>query len=152
MDLVDAQQARRILDRIVGYKLSPFLWKKVKSGLSAGRVQSVAVRLIVDREEEINAFKGGGVLVHRRPLCWPRAERPSPPSCSAKTAKVEIKTKEEADAILAQPRPPPSWWGASKRVRKVPCASLYHLHPPAGGLSPPGLPGPADHEGRPGAV
>ena len=57
LDLVDAQQARRILDRIVGYKLSPFLWKKVKSGLSAGRVQSVTVRMIVDREEEINNFK-----------------------------------------------------------------------------------------------
>lgn len=56
-DLVDAQQARRVLDRIVGYKLSPFLWKKVKKGLSAGRVQSVATAMIVDRENEINNFK-----------------------------------------------------------------------------------------------
>ena len=56
LELVNSQQARRILDRIVGYKLSPFLWKTVRSGLSAGRVQSVATRIIVDRENEINAF------------------------------------------------------------------------------------------------
>ncbi len=56
MDRVDAQQARRALDRVVGYKISPLLWAKVKKGLSAGRVQSVAVRMVADREQEIEDF------------------------------------------------------------------------------------------------
>ncbi len=63
--LVEAQQARRVLDRLVGYKASPVLWKTVKKGVSAGRVQTVALRLIVEREREIRAFKACGVLDHR---------------------------------------------------------------------------------------
>ena len=57
MDLVNAQQARRVLDRLVGFEISPILWKKIKRGLSAGRVQSVAVKFVVDRENEISIFK-----------------------------------------------------------------------------------------------
>lgn len=101
IDLVNAQQARRILDRIVGYKLSPFLWKKVKRGLSAGRVQSVAVRLIVDREDEINKF----ITQEYWSIDGTFTAPPSRKHFTAKLMtvdkkKVEIANKEQADAIL----------------------------------------------------
>jgi DNA topoisomerase I len=102
MHLVDAQQARRVLDRLVGYELSPFLWKKVAKGLSAGRVQSVAVRLIVEREREIKAFvpqEYWGIeafLKKNDSIIQSRLNR-----INGKTVdKLEIKTKEEADKIL----------------------------------------------------
>lgn len=102
MDLVDAQQARRVLDRMVGYMISPLLWAKVKRGLSAGRVQSVALRLICDREEEINAFipeeywnleavlKQGG---SKKPL--------AAKFYGDKDGKIAIRSKEELEKILA---------------------------------------------------
>jgi len=100
-DVVDAQQARRILDRIVGYKLSPFLWKKVRRGLSAGRVQSVAVRLIVDRENEIRSFQSQEYWSIDAKFIASSSKR----AFSAKLAevdgeKIEISDEKSANAIL----------------------------------------------------
>lgn len=100
--LVDAQQARRILDRIVGYKISPFLWRKIRRGLSAGRVQSVAVKLIVDREEEIRAFKSEEYWTIDASLLAEGSRKAFPAKYHGHGGKKqEIKDKETADAILA---------------------------------------------------
>ena len=101
MNLTDAQQARRVLDRIVGYKMSPVLWKKVRRGLSAGRVQSVAVKLIVDREEEIEKF----IPEEYWNIYTILLEENSNKTFTAKFygrdgKKVEIHSKEEVDNIL----------------------------------------------------
>ena len=101
MDLVDAQQARRVLDRIVGYKISPVLWKKVKRGLSAGRVQSVAVKLIVDREEEIENFIPEEYWNIHADLLEPNSKKKFQATFYGKDGKkLEIHTKEEVDKIL----------------------------------------------------
>lgn len=100
-DLINAQQARRILDRIVGYKLSPFLWKKVRRGLSAGRVQSVAVKLIVDRENEIKAFVPKEYWSIDGKAQTSSSKKTFPIKLSEiKGEKAEITCKEEADVIL----------------------------------------------------
>ena len=101
--LVDAQQTRRILDRIVGYKLSPFLWKKVRRGLSAGRVQSVAVRLISDREDEIKVFVPVEYWSIDAKLLAPTDRREFTAKFYGKDGKqLEMHTKEDADAILKE--------------------------------------------------
>ena len=101
INLVDAQQARRVLDRIVGYKISPVLWKKVKRGLSAGRVQSVAVRLIVEREEEIENFKPEEYWNIYATLLDEKSNMEFDARLSHKNKKkIEIHKKEEVEKIL----------------------------------------------------
>ena len=104
MKLVDAQQGRRVVDRLVGYRLSPFLWKKVRRGLSAGRVQSVAVRLVVEREREILGFKAQEYWTIDVQLEKPAAT----PSFKAKLAgyvgkkgKLEITNETDAERHVA---------------------------------------------------
>ncbi len=103
MDLVDAQQARRILDRVVGYKISPLLWAKVKRGLSAGRVQSVALRIIADREEEINAFIPEEYWTLDANLKVDGEKKPlTAKFYGTDKKKLTIHSKEELDEILKE--------------------------------------------------
>src|SRR5947209_3731148 len=102
--MVDAQQARRVLDRLVGYKISPLLWEKVRRGLSAGRVQSVALKLVCDREREITAF-----VPEEYWNITARLAGPVPPEFDARLLKkdganVKVGTQAESDAILADLR------------------------------------------------
>ncbi len=101
MNLVDAQQTRRMLDRMVGYRISPLLWKKVKRGLSAGRVQSVALRIIGDREEEINAFIPEEYWTLDAVLDVAGEKKPLTAKFYGKDKKIAIHSREELDEILA---------------------------------------------------
>lgn len=103
VDLVNAQQARRILDRLVGYELSPFLWKKVKRGLSAGRVQSVAVKLVVDRENEIRKFVPKEYWSVDAKFIAPSSRKIFDASLvSVDGKKPELAAQTEADSVLAR--------------------------------------------------
>ena len=115
--MVDAQQARRVLDRLVGYKISPLLWDKVRRGLSAGRVQSVALKLVVDREREIDSF-----IAEEYWNLTARLAGPVPPEFDAKLVKkdganIKIGNKEEAEAALADLRPA-SWTVSSVTTKE----------------------------------
>ena len=101
---VDAQQARRILDRLVGYKISPLLWEKVRRGISAGRVQSVALRLVVDREKEIRAFVPIEYWTVTARVARPDGVGPEFPARLARVdgTKAAIASQAQADRILAE--------------------------------------------------
>ena len=109
MDLVNAQQARRVLDRIVGYQISPLLWKKIRRGLSAGRVQSVATRLVCEREADIKAFVPQEYWSLDADL-----SRIAPnlgqfkASFYGREKKVELNSEAEVNAVMEAVRTPPS--------------------------------------------
>ena len=102
IDLVNAQQARRILDRLVGYKLSPFVSQKIRRGLSAGRVQSVALRMIVDRENEIRAFVPEEYWTLDGKFVLPSRKVLSAAFYGDETGKIELKTQEQTDAYISR--------------------------------------------------
>lgn len=103
LNLVNAQQARRILDRIVGYKLSPFLWRKIRRGLSAGRVQSVAVRMICDREEEIRSFVSQEYWSIDAKFLSEKSQKPFAAKLNTVDGeKIEMNCKDDADKILSR--------------------------------------------------
>jgi len=121
MDLVNAQQARRALDRLVGYRISPFLWKKIRKGLSAGRVQSAAVRIIVDREEEIRAFVSEEYWNIDAQLSTTAKGKPFTAHLyKCGKSKIALKNGEQAAAVLEAIRPETFTVAAVKRgERKV---------------------------------
>ena len=160
MKLVDAQQARRVLDRLVGYQLSPFLWKKVRRGLSAGRVQSVAVRLVVEREREIQGFvpqeywtidARAGEGRARTPTFQREAGRATP----ARRSKLEVTERRAGRAHRRRPAQSAAYQVLSVQHEGAdapPGGAVHHQHAPAGGLAPPRLHRQANDGGRPAAL
>ena len=150
MDLVNAQQARRVLDRIVGYQISPLLWKKIRRGLSAGRVQSVATRLVCEREADIKAFVPQEY--------WSLPHRPQPGAVQGQL----LRPGEEGGAEQRGGGQRRHGGGEERPLRRhrrqaagqaaQPCAPLHHLHPPAGGQPQAQHDPPADHVHRPAAL
>ena len=154
-NLVDAQQTRRILDRLVGYTLSPLLWRKVRTGLSAGRVQSVAVRLVVEREREINAFVAREYWTIEALLASERGE-----TFTAELAKIDGKNIDDA-VMPAAPRRhrhrtarhAPAGQGAQAALEQAqPGTAVHHQHAAAGSQPPPWLQSQAHDARRAGPV
>jgi DNA topoisomerase I len=150
----EAQQARRILDRLVGYMVSPLLWDKVRRGLSAGRVQTVAVRLICEREEEIRKFVAQEYWSIEASL-----EGKNPPPFKAllsriESQKAEIKNEAEAQAIRKDldSLPLPCQADREERTAQEPAPALHHQPAPAGGLPQAPFYRQEDHVHRPAAV
>src|ERR1035437_3593044 len=133
-NLVDAQQARRVVDRLVGYTLSPLLWRKVRAGLSAGRVQSVAVRIVVDREREIRAFSAREYWTLQATLVAPDGT-----TFEADLVKIAGKKPEIADGETATRHPDAR-------------AALHHVEPSAGSQPQTGLLAQANDERGPTTV
>ncbi len=102
IDMVDAQQTRRILDRMVGYRISPLLWKKVKRGLSAGRVQSVALRIVADREDEINSFIPEEYWSLEAEFAVAGEKKPVTAKFIGKEKKMTLSSKTDVDAVMKE--------------------------------------------------
>lgn len=133
MDLVNAQQARRVLDRLVGFELSPVLWRKVKPSLSAGRVQSVAVRLIVEREREIIAFESKDY--YRVVADFEIAGANGKPGAFRAELNKRFATEQEAEAFLGKCKDARFTVlnVEQKPSKKNPAGTVYHLDSATGG-------------------
>lgn len=129
MNLVNAQQARRVLDRLVGYEISPILWKKVKWGLSAGRVQSVAVKLICDRENEIKSFVPEEYWTITSKL-KAKNKQFEAKFYGKNNEKMDLHNKEQVDAIIefVQNKPLKYQVLKNKRKRKMHYHLLQQVH------------------------
>ena len=154
--LVDAQQARRVLDRLVGYGLSPFLWRKVRYGLSAGRVQSVAVRLVVERERLIKAFNKEEYWTIEATFLPPKSEkRPFPGDTVFHRRQIarqdghEERTRRQKNRRGIEKRELSYHGNRGERGPAVSGAAVHHVHAPAGSGAQARLFGEADDGHRP---
>ena len=154
MNLVDAQQTRRIVDRLVGYTLSPLLSKKVRSGLSAGRVQSVAVRLVVEREREIDAFTAREYWTLEALLATAEGTTFAADVVRIDGAALDVADAEAAETARCRPARPEAGRHEDRHAQAEPQpgSAVHDLHPPAGGEQEARLQPEADDVRRPAPV